>query len=298
MPDNQMISTDDEIDLLDLLIVLIKHRKFLLSINIVAFGLLAIGYLFFPSWKFDRTPEKQSIETITKIVSGPVLDIVDVDYDLVTLLQSTTSIYKAMKMSGYERIGGIDILGDNNKSQALYWLENNFPLEVIDEYKVQNPKPPYATAQLIKLVFKNSNSEIAELFLNNFYNVVNNQIILSLKPKMEALAEGYEDLILKVSEQSIDNNTLLMSTAAYTTAKKALVNQASAIILFEEPYSLVSDNRMSLSQIKSSYLKKAIIIFFAVFFLSIFMTFIFEFISNLKKDQERMAKIRKAFKKD
>jgi hypothetical protein len=153
-------------------------------------------------------------------------------------------------------------------------------------------------SQVIKIIYKNNNPEKAELFLINFIDEVNNHILFSFKSKMEALAEGYELLIKEGPEQSINNNSLLDSSIAYATARKALVNQASAIVLYEEPYSLVSNDRISLSQIKSIYLKKAIIIFFAVFFLSLFMAFIMEFISNLKTDQERMEKIRKAFNKD
>ncbi len=250
--------THDEIDLFDLILILLKYRKFIFIFNLLVFLLCFGGFFVYSSVKYKSIPNQEVSKTICRVMQSPLSKSNYNNFELISLFKSTPTVLEAMKLSGIEKVGSIDIVGEDNRLDALSWLENNFPLDIIDqnnelERKKYQTDPTY---QIIKITYINSNSVQAELFLLKMFELVNEKIML------------------------IDNESDI------------------SLILFDQPYSILDKTKLSLGKIKSNYIKRALIVVFISVLFSFIIAYFYEFIISIKEDRSKCIKIKSTLNKD
>lgn len=257
----------ENIDFFDIFVVLVKYKRLFMSVFLLSIFIVALGYFFYPSWKYNKTPATFTTRTICRVYPGPAIHAVDIKYDLTHFFRSSTLILEAMREAGYETVGDIELNDPESLDRLLYFIEHQYLpnlLTIVDENRKEHPDYYKSSEQVIKIYYNYNDTEKAEKFLNALFVRVNNNVckMLSNFPEVEI------------------NNT------------------SDALILYEKPYTIVNETKTPMDQIKADYIRKSSLILISILFLSIFISFFWELISSIKKDEDRMAKLRKVMRKE
>ncbi len=295
---------EDEIDLLDLFIVLLKHRCLIICSFLGVICLILAGYFFYPSWKYEKTLERQNVEAIMTLGTGSNLEAVGINYNIPSLFTSAPLLLQSLKNAGIQQLGpeddSIDLTNPEQNVRALnYVLQIFVNHKTLDGETIEEKDLPFfytlpsKDAQYFELKYYHKDSDLALAFLNSLYRNANQKLLENIQPQLQALAAAGET----AGNKTTGTSAILQDAQQLSNvAQKILDGSIPALELLEQPYYV--KNEVSKKAIQSSYRKMAVILIFAVFFLSIFLAFILEFIENIKSDEERMAKIRKALNKE
>lgn len=272
---------EDEISLLDLLSVFVKYRKLIIW-GTVVFALLVSIFLFFLSKSSDNQDQLYSIDyNITvypkmSIFSNIVsFDIVDDTNNKLNDKKLISEINKNTLVFDYDfNSSNLDVL---NYNQFIFDLFNN------KEYLAELSK----TKNNFLLSIKTINPENSDLFVNELINVVNNE---------------YREFLLPLIQKRINEINLLLPQ--YSSDKKEikdkLLNEKITLTeLSNENFNILQTNfsKFIVRENKDSLLLKIIIVWFASFFIFIFIAFLLNAIQNIKSDKEASAKIKNAWEK-
>lgn len=272
---------EDEISLLDLLSVFVKYRKLIIW-GTVVFALLVSIFLFFLSKSSDNQEQLYLIDyNITvypnmSIFSNIVsFDIVDDTNNKLNDKKLISEINKNILVFDY----------DFNSSNFDVLEYNQFILELFNdkEYLAELSK----TKNNFLLSIKTINPENSDLFVNELINVVNNE---------------YREFLLPLIQKRINEINLLLPqySSDEKEIKDKLLNEKITLTeLSNENFNILQTNfsKFIVREKKDSLLLKIIIVWFASFFIFIFIAFLLNAIQNIKSDKEASAKIKNAWEK-
>lgn len=272
---------EDEISLLDLLSVFVKYRKLIIW-GTVVFALLVSIFLFFLSKSSDNQEQLYLIDyNITvypnmSIFSNIVsFDIVDDTNNKLNDKKLISEINKNILVFDY----------DFNSSNFDVLEYNQFILELFNdkEYLAELSK----TKNNFLLSIKTINPENSDLFVNELINVVNNE---------------YREFLLPLIQKRINEINLLLPqySSDEKEIKDKLLNEKITLTeLSNENFNILQTNfsKFIVREKKDSLLLKIIIVWFASFFIFIFIAFLLNAIQNIKSDKEASTKIKNAWEK-
>ena len=303
---NQIPEKDDhEIDLLDLFIVLLKYRWMLISLFLGAIILVIAGSFIYPSWQYHNALENSSVDAKMTIAPGSILEDFFRNLDLKDVLMNAPVLQEVLKDAGYVTFGPEEdplSLTDPAETGAVLNLINHWLIrgETVEgdplnpeQKKLVVENPNNKTTLIIS--FKDPDEEKALAFMKALYKNVNSRILEIIRPDLIAFVEGYESMISNENPTEAMVQLLSDKLQGYKMAKDVLEKGYSVVAQVGAPYTINPSIRLKTYQIK--YIKLAVIIVIAVFFLSIFLAFLRSFVDGIKKDEQSMTKIRKALEK-
>ena len=174
---------------------------------------------------------------------------------------------------------------DFNSSNFDVLEYNQFILELFNdkEYLAELSK----TKNNFLLSIKTINPENSDLFVNELINVVNNE---------------YREFLLPLIQKRINEINLLLPqySSDEKEIKDKLLNEKITLTeLSNENFNILQTNfsKFIVREKKDSLLLKIIIVWFASFFIFIFIAFLLNAIQNIKSDKEASTKIKNAWEK-
>jgi hypothetical protein len=313
---NKSIEKQDDnggIDLLDLLIVLIRYR-IMIIVSFVTVSIIAlIGYFFYPEWKYNNAIENQMIEATMIVESSPALLALDIEYNLKNAFANVPLIYSTLKEAGYTKLGPDDSFDLNERNKAYnmirqYYIRNQdllgnpllknekiliFNGEASDEINEDLNKN--FDNSIIEISYRNVDAEKSIDFLNLLYRNANTRLVNSIKPQLETIVNSYERLVF-ISNQEVGYNEVIIEGLKYYDAAKKVIEENSSVLILKDPPYIFRDE-ISLSNIKFSYMKMALIFITTILIFTILFSFLLNAIDNVKKDEDSMMKIKNALGK-
>lgn len=266
---------EDEISLVDLLVVLIKHRRLIIGatslsalvVLTIYFLLPLFGIISFGSYTINASAIPSQIPPALEKELGIRPEILARSY-----AENLEEVAAAVSRNRLMR----NIVGDDEGWLFKTMIARSF---IGQKYKVQNNDGAIAFEVVVR------NPRAGENFLREMITYADAQLRSEIASRSTIVAESMESLRTETSSGlglSESVRQLIISSETYRSGK------APALVITSEPEILVD------AQGKA---KTAIIIVFGTLFFSIFAAFVLEYIGNLKADPESSAKIRKALGK-
>jgi len=269
----------NEISLVDLIVVVLKRRRLVIGLTILACVLYAVwAYLF------------------------PVLGLASRDIYTVQALVVPVQIPGVLKTE----------LGMDPAALAINYALDLVPTaEAALRYQVLETKPEthLETWELRSL--------IAEDFLGKKYRVNSGPDGIRLSIVVEDIDAGkafLSDRILQtenrlrmeLAERSAAVSKAMLSLYTVNPAPAAIAEAAKQLIVASSNFSGGEQKMLTIiatpdviNRVKgASRIKTGMVVAFAVFFMAVFLAFILEYVERIRKDPESMGKIRLALRKD
>ena len=272
---------EDEISLLDLLSVFVKYRKLIIW-GTVVFALLVSIFLFFLSKSSDNQEQLYLIDYNITVYSNMSIFSNIVSFDIV---YDTNNKLNDKKLISEINKNILVFDYDFNSSNFDVLEYNQFILELFNdkEYLAELSK----TKNNFLLSIKTINPENSDLFVNELINVVNNE---------------YREFLLPLIQKRINEINLLLPqySSDEKEIKDKLLNEKITLTeLSNENFNILQTNfsKFIVREKKHSLLLKIIIVWFASFFIFIFIAFLLNAIQNIKSDKEASTKIKNAWEK-
>ena len=277
---NAPLAEDDEISLIDLFSVLIKHR-FLIITGTAVVAALCIFYLFFFP-KINKSADKHAvtIEYTYQINSLPLslekeLGYNDQKQKVVVSLANynlTSLTFLAEKIKQYNPF-------DADFSKMTSYQYNRYIQSLTTNKKYQVEISPMQTSLTVKLTVPEKNISLANQLLQDMVNQTNSEIENFLFPKLDAIEKSASD------------------SSSNTASAQGLKETQSLIRSFRASYTgfLTSAGEPFILLEPLGRLKKLIIVVFAAFFIFVFIAFLLNAIENIKQDPEASEKIKTAW---
>lgn len=278
---NAPLAEDDEISLIDLFSVLIKHR-FLIITGTVVVAALCIFYLFFFP-KINKSADKHAvtIEYTYQINSLPLSLEKELGYNdqkqkvIVSLANYnlTSLTFLAEKIKQYNPF-------DADFSKMNSYQYNRYIQSLTTNKKYQVEISPMQTSLSVTLTVPEKNISLTNQLLQDMVNQTNAEIENFLFPKLDAIEKSASESTSNnsASAQSLKDTELIIRNfrASYT----GFLTSAGEPFILLEPL---------------GRLKKLIIVVFAAFFIFVFIAFLLNAIENIKQDPEASEKIKTAW---
>ena len=277
---NAPLAEDDEISLIDLFSVLIKHR-FLIITGTAVVAALCIFYLFFFP-KINKSADKHAvtIEYTYQINSLPLSLEKELGYNdqkqkvIVSLANYnlTSLTFLAEKIKQYNPF-------DADFSKMTSYQYNRYIQSLTTNKKYQVEISPMQTSLTVKLTVPEKNISLANQLLQDMVNQTNSEIENFLFPKLDAIEKSASD------------------SSSNTASAQGLKETQSLIRSFRASYTgfLTSAGEPFILLEPLGRLKKLIIVVFAAFFIFVFIAFLLNAIENIKQDPEASEKIKTAW---
>lgn len=322
------VNNEKDISLIDLLIVPLRYRKMI--VLIVAISVLAaFVYFFFLSVSTNKSEKKKVQEP--RIQSELTIQVkfdagtFDAHFDVLNLLTNPDTIYKALSSSGYSYVGYIDSLGvekevdekgfyslndPEEKEKALYVIQQRI-LANKGQYgeSLSDEDRLYAVdrhSRTFTIQVWDNNTEQVSLFLSALTKECEQQLYKILRSAAYSVANSYEDLLGKDNPTDAEIALTRSESSRYMAAKRILDGEADfftvvGITTIQPDPNKTADQistRESPPSRPPGYEKKMILIVFAGLFFSILLSFIRQWIQDVKNDPVSMEKIRQALSKE
>ena len=287
-----MEQQDDEISLIDLLVVLLKHWKLVVFIPLI----VAIFAGAFYWYKSSITKPVLRTETSISFSVNPLVKqfvgSVRLEDSIVNIyLKDTTLFYDILSQLKMNKLGQYAIPSDQDEAFSLIkylLIEGKTP----SQNKLSDTERPLlvtTTNDLITITVRFNNKEIEQQFIALLVQALNKKINDLIIPIAKKEAQDYEQLLVEGSKTASNllQNTLAVRYTAYSSALRYLKGE-------QEPFVLT--NPVTIKTTISSLPLETIILvsIIAAIFFAIFLAFVLEAIENIKKDPDAMAKIRSA----
>ncbi|MFP4180435.1 MAG: hypothetical protein ACLFSA_10315 [Spirochaetaceae bacterium] len=294
---------EDEINLLDLFVVLLKYRRLILGITLLALVAAVGGYFVYPQYQYNKAHEESSVESHIVIATNSLIDIAEVDYSLRTAFESPVLLISALREAGYEKFGyeeesQVDLEDQSQRSRAIQFVKQRMVENEDKNGETLNEEQRLYTAKessgRIELSYKNRDPEKAEAFLQALYEGGNEKIKERILPRLEVINTTYGKFS---GEQDLDAtgiSDIMGDLERREAAERLLSEDADMLTIEEEPY--ISEPFISLDSFQSSFKVKGVVLVIAALFLSVFLAFVLNAIDNVRSDDESMTKIRDALR--
>jgi len=293
--EKKMEQNEDEISLVDLLVVLLKHWKMIVVLPVVVVIILSTYLFLKPKQIKDRKTETYVTLTVNPLIKQ-FSGLVNLE-DLISnfYLKDLDLIYKAVQDSRINKIYNIDL--PVKSEESIFTVKSL----IIDGKTPQNKilqdsdKPLFVENKngVITIIVRFNDIEQSLKFLEQVTFSVKTKVNELLLPIARKEVEDYERLMSEGSKSASNllQNSLAVRYPTYSSAQRYLLGNQIPLII---------SNPISVEPPAPSNNSKTILFvaFFAALFFAIFLAFVLEAIENIRKDPEAMAKIRSALKKD
>jgi capsular polysaccharide biosynthesis protein len=289
----KMEQNEDEISLVDLLVVLLKHWKMIVVLPLVILAAL-IGYTFV---KPVQKAEKKSETYITLMVNPLIKQFSSFNNleDLISniYIKDLDILYASIQEAGITKIGSYEL--PLKKEEGMYLVKSFF----IDgknpkNQTIQDADKPFLIENkngVITITVRFNDKEQSSKFLELITLSVKTKLNELILPIAKKEVGDYERIILEDNKNASTQNLVQIRYSAYSSALQ-LVKGEQEIIIVSNPITVESPAPSNNSK------TILFVAFFAALFFAIFLAFVLEAIENIRKDPEAMAKIRSALKKD
>ncbi len=277
---NAPLAEDDEISLIDLFSVLIKHRFLIVTGTVVVAALCIFFLFFFP--KINKSADKHSvtIEYTYQINSLPLSLEKELGYSdqkekvIVSLANYnlTSLTFLAEKIKQYNPF-------DDDFSKMTSYQYNRYIQNLTNNKKYQVEISPVQTSLTVTLAVPEKNISLANQLVQDMVSQTNSEIENFLFPKLDAIEKSAS------------------ASSSNTASAQGLKETQSLIRSFRASYTgfLTSAGEPFILLEPLGRLKKLIIVVFAAFFIFVFVAFLLNAVENIKKDPEASEKIKTAW---
>jgi len=291
--EKKMEQNEDEISLVDLLVVLLKHWKMIVVLPVVVLAAL-IGYTFV---KPVQKAEEKSETYITLMVNPLIKQFSSFNNleDLISniYLKDLDILYASIQEAGITKIGSYEL--PLKKEEGMYLVKSFFiDGKNLKNQTIQDADKPFLIENkngVITITVRFNDKEQSSKFLELITLSVKTKLNELILPIAKKEVGDYERIILEDNKNASTQNLLQIRYSAYSSALQ-LVKGEQEIIIISNPIIVESPAPSNNSK------TILFIAFFAALFFAIFLAFVLEAIENIRKDPEAMAKIRSALKKD
>lgn len=289
----QMEQNNDEISLIDLLVVLLKHWKMIVIIPIIGI-VIAIGYSTIkPMLKQESKNEVYTAITINPLIKQFAGSVNLEDQISNFYLKDLEVLYKAVMDVGLTKINSYQI--PKNSDEAMYFVKCLFidgKTPINTELK-DSDKPLLVINKngVITLIVRLSKKEESIQFVNLIVTAVNTKVSDLLLSIAKKEVQDYEKLLEEgsISTSNVAQNSLAVRYSSYSAAKPFVKGDQIPLII-SGPINV----EIPADSTSKSFTLIIVVSFFASLFFAIFLAFVLEAIENVKNDPESMAKIRSA----
>ena len=283
---NTTIAEEDEISLIDLFSVLIKHR-FMIIAGTIAVGVIGIAYLFLlPILMKSTDKHAVTIEYTYQIDSLPLA--------LEQELGFSDQKQKVIVSLASYNMNRLTLLADEVKKYNPFSAEldemtpyayNRYIQTLSKEKKYTVTISPMQTELIVTLTVPENNISQASLMVNDIVSNTVTEIENYIFPKIDAIEKATNDSLSFVDSGDSSTSTQKLKDTQvqiknFKTTYEAFLTEAGEPFILLEPL---------------GRLKKLIIIVFAAFFIFVFIAFLLNAIENIKKDPEASGKIKTAW---
>ena len=284
--ENTTIAEEDEISLIDLFSVLIKHR-FMIIAGTIAVGVIGIAYLFLlPILMKSTDKHAVTIEYTYQIDSLPLA--------LEQELGFSDQKQKVIVSLASYNMNRLTLLADEVKKYNPFGAEldemtpyayNRYIQTLSKEKKYTVEISPMQTELIVTLTVPENNISQASLMVNDIVSNTVTEIENYIFPKIDAIEKATNDSLSFVDSGDSSTSTQKLKDTQvqiknFKTTYEAFLTETGEPFILLEPL---------------GRLKKLIIIVFAAFFIFVFIAFLLNAIENIKKDPEASGKIKTAW---
>lgn len=301
---NAHVRDDDEISLVDIVAVLLKHRRLILVSTLATLALSVVVYLVYPPYILAKAERLRVVEVNASLMLESRLEAgLGVNEGLNFITQSlfdTGNIMEALRKAGYEMIEKVNIGSDANEDKAFYTIRRRFvenqsangsPLKEKDQvYSVKVDKG------VVSIMFKNGDSDKAMAFMTGIIDIVRQDLCEFAMPLAKTIVASYERLLALPNPSEAMETSIAQGYRDYSMAKAILDGTSSPLIVLRKPYVLVPV--LSVEAIRADLLKTCVLMVFGVFFLAVFGAFVLNYVDTIKKDAIAMRKLLNAWHKE
>ena len=282
----------DEVTLVDLLVVLLRYRRFIIGCTGLTLLVgLAVSFLL-PVYRDRKSPDSPGYEAVmTCRVSPGVLEFMEKGDDsryVLLALNDPEVILASLRDSGIENIDGISP-DDSDKDTLLFTIRKRLA-ESGSIYSVQKQEENFRVSVFMK------DPEEAKLFLYNLLTRSNLRMNDLLLPFARAEIYSYEKLASIEYPRAVIEEDLLETFRRYAAAVRLSGGEENALMAVEEPYVIMQT--VNTSALRRSLIKKTIFAGLGVLCVTILFSFVLQWAYNVRHNPGAMEKIRRALKRD
>lgn len=304
---------DDEIDLIDLFVVLLRYRRMIIGLSLLALVGAGLLYFWWPARQYAEALEKQRLEAELILNTTPTARQFGAGGELLQLLKKPDMLYQALAEAGYDRVAfampldedapedeGVSLTDPAQRPRALSIIQERIignrgrdgqALEAEDRiYSVSGDgnaitlrawdRDPERAAALLLILSRRCETLLAEV----------------LEPIALSVVDSYDRLLAIEEPSSAVDSAIKQGAAQYDAAQRILSGDR------ELYYSLggvsTYERELRLESFRSDMRVKAVVIVMAAFFLAVFLAFLLNAVRQVRANEESMAKIREALGKE
>jgi hypothetical protein len=313
MNENSENKKDEEVNLLDLFVVLLRYRKLVAGIVVCSIALAVAGYFIVPALQYKYAMENRQAEgKLTISIKQDIRLILNVNPE--RFVNRADVVYASLKTAGmklFEYEGQDASLVDAaDYTKALTLIDSSFIKNTKLSGRIKNEEKrifrivtfvaneiPAATRDnfTIEVYFKDKDPE----FVKNFLVAINDKANIVAGNYFRSTAENYLEninwLLNNSSGSEFMSQIQLSDFQQYTFITNFLAGDDTILNNLGDP--VITDTEILLSTYQDSFILKGIIVVFAGIFIAVFIAFFFNMVRSVKSDEQAMHKIRDAIGK-
>jgi hypothetical protein len=297
---------NDEIELLDLFLVLIRRRRLIIIMTLIFLAAAVGGYFFLPVRQYRAALDSRKAEVQQTLSLHPLAAELGVGDSIgISHLTQPTRILEALKAAGFEtlRTGGpreLSLASEEETSLILSYIKQRFvenkgsagnSLKDSDRILLVQKG---ASSPLIQVMFRDADPQKAVKFIQGLCENTNSALKETYAAQARQVVLSYEQMWgqenLTGMQPSSKEQIIYNSAHQFLNGDLELLSYVGAPEIFEK--------ELTLEQFRDAFKTKAIILVMAGFFLSLFAAFLLDAVYRLKNNEASMKKIRAALGKE
>ena len=286
---NTSVTEDDEISLLDLFAVLIKHRFMIVFGTIFVFVFTCLKLFVLPLLSTEKMNRNVSIEYRISVKQLPTALEQEISSS------KNMGIVKMMAESQFldiisvvEEIKKINPYSSDDSNKLNGYEYNSFVRDLMKSKKYEAKSAPVRNEIILNIIVPESNIEEANRFVQSLTAKNNKELEDYFFPTIDAFEKSRRNAYEKLTESSESSSKSDIQTVLL------ILNQIDE---FRSEYtsflSCTADPFIIPEPLGRA--KKTIIVTFATFFILVFIAFLLNAIDNIKQDAEASEKIKSAW---
>lgn len=314
MSENEPVQVqDDEIDLIDLFVVLLRYRKMIIGLTLLAIVAAGALYFWWPVKQYEAALEKQKLKAELILNTSPTVRQFGAGSELLQLFQKPDMLYEAMAEAGYEEVSfsmpipedanpetTISLTDPAQRSRALYIIQERVLGNRDSNGESLKPEDKIYFASgdggTITLQAWDRDSGRPQALLATLENNGRTTLGEVLYPSAQSVVDSYDRLLAIPEPSAAVDSAVKQGAAQYDAAQKILNGEE---VLFSSLGGVsIYENDLRFAPFRSDMKVKAVVIVMAAFFLSVFLAFLLNAVRQVKQNDESMAKIREVLGKD
>lgn len=297
--------SEDEISLIDLFVVLLRHRRLIIlsTIGSMILGLAMIVWL--PGYQYSKAVDTQVVEGTTNFMISSALKAILGDLESTHFINQSLNdpqnILQALREAGYQELDDkTRIDASVPEQEALFSIRRRFLQNKSRSGNVLKQEQAVYKATIASgtgtISFKNRDEEKVSAFQLALINNMNIELAEYSRPQARSKLQALEALLSSDRASESTGLTMIQNHENYLLIKNYLQDGTNPVTILRQPQ--VFKTELAPEVFKQGVVTKAIVLVFAVFFMAVFAAFVLQFVESVKKDPESMGKIRDAMAKN